>query len=109
MKKSEQIELKEIWRQRITAFDASGESKKKWCENNGLKDYQLRYWIKKLKSEEESKSPSNQWISIEMNEQNSVSSDELKVKIGEITLEVRAGFNPTLLSDVVKVLIPYAK
>uniref|UniRef100_UPI003F8FBEA3 IS66 family insertion sequence element accessory protein TnpA n=1 Tax=Enterocloster clostridioformis TaxID=1531 RepID=UPI003F8FBEA3 len=39
------------WADRIHAFQESGLSRKEWCQQNGIPQSTLGYWIRKLQSE----------------------------------------------------------
>ncbi|EET58718.1 hypothetical protein BRYFOR_09317 [Marvinbryantia formatexigens DSM 14469] len=39
------------WTDRISAFQASGLSRKDWCKQNGVPQSTLGYWIRKIQSE----------------------------------------------------------
>ncbi|HOA53955.1 MAG TPA: hypothetical protein PKI05_17005 [Thermogutta sp.] len=42
---------RELWAERIEAFLASGLSQRAWCQEHGLRQNQLGYWLRKLKPE----------------------------------------------------------
>ncbi len=96
-------ELRREWEQRIADYRASGLSRAKWCQQNSLKAHQLKYWLKRMEDPTVSSKPSTTWTSVVMV---NPSSDDgsIQVKIGECSIEVKQGFNPSLLADVVKVL-----
>lgn len=41
----------DLWAERISAFQASGLSRKDWCQQNGVPQSTLGYWIRKIQSE----------------------------------------------------------
>lgn len=41
----------DLWADRIHAFQESGLSRKEWCQQNGIPQSTLGYWIRKLQSE----------------------------------------------------------
>lgn len=89
----------------MAEFKASGQSATAWCAAQDLKVHQLRYWIYKFRSENESAKKQTQWLSVEIGELNADKPQEaLPVRVGKAMIEVRPGFNPKLLSDVVKTL-----
>lgn len=98
-------ELKREWDQRVANFKQSGLSVKKWCDQEGLKANQLRYWLKKLdESREVAEKP--QWIPVTLvHPQSEGNKKALPIKIGKVIIEVSPGYDPELLSDVVRTLI----
>ncbi|MFB4166291.1 IS66 family insertion sequence element accessory protein TnpB [Alteribacillus sp. JSM 102045] len=104
MDRSEHIK---IWEKRIAEFKASGLSVPKWCaEQDGISVPQMRYWLRKLKNirKETDTSSTSAWMTVEVNESFSLSNDSLHIHVGSATIEVKSGFDPVLLSDVIKVL-----
>ncbi len=98
-------ELQNKWEKQVTAFHESGMSAAKFCEANGLVEHQLWYWIGKFRKEKRKPTQSAQWVPVKVDEPITLHSDKpLIVKIGEAKIEVRAGFDPELLSAVVKTL-----
>ena len=41
----------DLWADRFHAFQESGLSRKEWCQQNGIPQSTLGYWIRKLQSE----------------------------------------------------------
>jgi hypothetical protein len=98
-------ENREMWEARVTEFKASDQSATAWCAAQGLKIHQLRYWIRKFKSDEESTTNQTQWLSVKIGGLEAGKPQEaLPVRVGKATIEVRPGFNPALLLDVIKTL-----
>lgn len=98
-------ELRETWHSRIQDYCSSGESAATWCQRNEIPPRQLWYWIRKFKNADVPKqaSPKLPWASVHIDES---SSDEapLIVKVGFASIEVRPGFDASLLTDVVRTL-----
>ncbi|GGJ81527.1 hypothetical protein GCM10008982_33730 [Anoxybacillus voinovskiensis] len=98
-------ELRQEWEQRIAAYRASGLTQATWCERNGVKIHQLKYWLKRIEGSNATPTPSTKWASVVMVDPSSDNNeDSIQVKIGECSIEVKQGFNPSLFADVVKVL-----
>lgn len=94
-----------MWESRVAEFKASGQSATAWCAAQNLKTHQLRYWLRKFKSEHESEQKQTQWLSVEIGDLGAIKPQEaLPIRIGKAIIEVRPGFDPKLLSDVVKTL-----
>ncbi|EJL38656.1 hypothetical protein PMI08_05382, partial [Brevibacillus sp. CF112] len=101
-----QAELREVWSTRINDYRASGERVATWCERHQVTPRQLWYWMRKLKGEDEPKQATNkpQWVPLQVKESTSDTASPLLVKVGSASIEIRSGFDPSLLADVVKVL-----
>ena len=98
-------ELKKEWDVRVAAFNASGQSIPKWCADQNLKTHQLRYWMRKLDSTEASLPIATEWFSIDIDKKSEETSSPLVVKVGQVGIEVKPGFDPELLAHLVKTLI----
>ena len=95
-------ELREVWRERVAAFRASGMSVRRWCAEQGIKEHQLRYWLRRLDSDD---TPGPRWIPVTLNGAGPWEEARgLVIRIGRATIEVEPGFDRTLLADVVRVL-----
>ncbi len=101
-----QEERREVWIARIKDYRSSGERAATWCERHGVTPRQLWYWMQKLKRTDESKQATRQpkWIPIHLDETSPDGTSPLLVKVGSATIEVRPGFDPSLLADVVRAL-----
>lgn len=103
MTKSRNLALRKEWEQRIADHKASGQSQTKWCEANGVSYHQFGYWKKRIKDQHKEKE-NNSWVSVIIEETQPTQCNSLMIKVGTVSIEVNPGFNPTLLSDVIKVL-----
>jgi transposase-like protein len=100
-----QAENRQKWESRVVAFKSSNQSATEWCAAYDLKTHQLYYWIRKLKSEDEPTVKQTQWLSVEVGELNTSSQPKaLPIRVGKATIEVSPGFDPALLSYVVRTL-----
>ncbi|MHB9038087.1 MAG: IS66 family insertion sequence element accessory protein TnpA [Armatimonadota bacterium] len=100
-----------LWQARVADYDASGLTMREWCERNGFRDGQLRYWLKRARDAGESQS----WACVELvdegisgrTESNPLAADgvQVTVRVGSATVEVRSGFDPSLLSEVLRVVV----
>ncbi len=94
-----------IWEKRIKDYEDSGLTIKVWCESNQIKEHQFLYWRKKLNSKQEKPSPS--LVPIDLNQTSKLINTDtaVKINVGSISLEVKKGFSPSLLKEVMKVLM----
>jgi hypothetical protein len=95
---------KNEWEKRIANFRLSGQTQEKWCEENNLTSNQLKYWLSKIEGSKAEKRPTPKWVPIVVEEADDVSNDTLEIKVGTVSIEVKPGFSPSLLAEVVKVL-----
>lgn len=107
--KTERIALQQEWEKRISEFRRSGQTRKAWCEGNQVSIHQFQYWFGKLyRQESRSRLQSGSWAQIRVDETVQEGSPRtqipLSVRIGPAVIEVRDGYNPSLLLDLVKVL-----
>jgi hypothetical protein len=94
------------WEKRIEEFKASGLSAAAWCKMQDLKPHRFNYYLCKDKPLKPSTPPTTRWLSVEI-ENSEVAPDQmpaLLVKVGEATIEVKSGFDPTLLCQLVRTL-----
>jgi len=99
-------EMAELWISRINDYRAGGERVATWCERHQVTDRQLWYWMRKLKKSEQLAPPASnpQWASVSIDEPASGGAVPIQVRVGTIAVEVRSGFEPALLADVVRTL-----
>ena len=94
-------ERRNYWASTIEEFRSSGKSVPAFCANRDIKLHQMRYWLKK----EKDKSAKNTltWLPLDLS--NPGLQKSLLVRVGGVAVEVRPGFDPKLLLDVVNTLI----
>lgn len=101
-------ERSEMWRERVAAFQASGQSVAAWCREQEIKEHQLRYWLRQSAPAEASTTqepPATRWLPITVLQgEQGDSENSLLVRAGDAVIEVRPGFDRTLLAEVVQVL-----
>ena len=98
------LERQKEWENRIAQYRDSGQSVKKWCADNNVKPAQLWYWLRKFKTNDEVHLfHSNQWLPVEVHDYTPMD-NALLVRVGEATIEVKPGFDPAMLSQVIRVL-----
>lgn len=101
-------ELQALWETRISEYQASGQSVREWCASQeGVSLRQLWYWLRKYKNQNVvSSGKSNRWLPVEISEKASIDQGHtLLVNVGTASIEVRPGFDPALLAQVVRVLV----
>lgn len=94
--------LRKEWEAQIADFKASGQSASKWCAAHHLKIHQFRYWLSKLSKP--AATTSSKWLPVEVDGQPDESMNTLLIRVGLATIEVKPGFDPALLTDVVRTL-----
>ena len=94
------VERQDLWAARITEFKGSGQSVRAWCTDQGINPRQLWYWLKKEK--QESAEPKLSWLPLDLSDESL--QNALVIRIGRVVIDVKPGFDPKLLLDVVKTL-----
>jgi hypothetical protein len=97
-------ELRKEWKRLIASYRASGQTQAKWCEANNLKLHQFKYWLKRIEGSTPKSAPAASFTPVVIEEPTLRLDDTLQVKIGEVSIEVKPGFNPSLLAEVVRTL-----
>jgi len=92
-------ELRDLWASRVAEFKSSGKSVPVWCVANGVSIHQMRYWLRK---EQTSASKAISWVPIDIS--NAGLQGFLLVRVGQVAVEVKPGFDPKLLLDVLRTL-----
>lgn len=98
-------ERKQMWQQRINAYKSSGEtSVKAWCKQNQVGLQSMYSWMKRLDVEATPVAFSpTQWVAIDSSSPFEESST-LTVKIGDVSIEIKEGFNQALFNEVLQIL-----
>jgi hypothetical protein len=100
-------EQQQEWETRIADYKASGQSAKEWCAANGMKPHQLWYRLRHDSAVKTGPVTSTRWLSVAVAGPTPGEHDDdaLLIRIGEAySIEVRSGFDPDLLSGVVRIL-----
>ena len=94
-------DIQNLWASRIAEFKASGQSVLAWCADQDVKPSRLWYWLRKER--QASSETAISWLPLNLSEAGFQTS--LLVRVGQVAVEVRPGFDPKLLVDVVNTLI----
>lgn len=96
------------WSARIADYRASDLSMAAWCDAHQVTKEQLKYWLRKLKVvHSEADGPIfSSWVPIKVSDpiQSTTHESSLVVHIGSVQIEIRPGFDPRLLREVVQSL-----
>jgi hypothetical protein len=95
--------LQEVWTKRITAYQTSGQTMKAWCAEQELTVHQLKYWL--YKDQKQTQTGTTTFRPVTVN-RHSAPTKALQIQVGMARIEVRPGFEPGLLRDVVAALTP---
>jgi transposase-like protein len=95
---------KKEWEAKIDAYKASGQSASAWCVAHNIKPHQLWYWMRKFKATEPTGKTPTKWLSVEVDEQSYETISILLVRVGSAEIEVKPGYDPKLLKEVVRTL-----
>lgn len=101
-------EVRIKWEARIQEFRNSGLSAAEWCRVHHLNVNQFRRWIHKFPVQDirEETSPAIRWLSVKTRDlaTPTASAPTITIRIGAAHIEVRDGFNPALLKQVIQAL-----
>jgi len=99
-------DMTEVWAARIGDYRASGERVAAWCERNEVTPHQLYYWMRKLRKAERQVPPASEqkWVALSLEESSTSEAPPIVIKIGAVTVEVQAGFDPSAFAAVVRTL-----
>jgi len=107
-------EKRTIWEKRISEQEASGLARKPWCARHGIQYTTFRYWLEKTGKLPVAKKPIVRtvvpamptWLELSPASELPIpsASDNLVVRIGEATVELRRGFDPELLREIMRAL-----
>jgi len=102
-----QAERQKEWENRIAQYRDSGKSVKEWCVANNVKADRLWYWLRKYKTNKDAPLVQpNQWMPVELSEHSPMEqNNSLTIRVGKAQIEVKGGFDPALLSQVVRALV----
>ena len=100
------------WRRHVEAFEASGQTRREYSEQHGIKVKQLDYWrgiARQGKSSRpiiqgKSSSSFGQWIPVQVSEAPNVEESQINIWVGTARIEVRHGFDRELLLQVLRAL-----
>lgn len=95
------------WAARVAEYSVSDLPMREWCEQNNCTENQLKYWIKKARKLSEDLGQT--WAQVEVSEigplaQCALSSSLIVIAIGRARVEVRSGFDPSILTEVLRVV-----
>ncbi|KPH66467.1 IS66 family insertion sequence element accessory protein TnpA, partial [Oceanobacillus caeni] len=93
-----------VWEERISSYKQSGLSIAKWCDENNVHESQFYYWKKKLNTDPKVDNTSSKWLSVEVDKYDNNPDSSILIKLGQASIEIKHGFDPSLLSEVVKAL-----
>ena len=95
----------EQWDACLASFDASGKTVSQWCREEEIPEHKLRYRLKK-REEMLNASPQEdeevRWLALE---NAPADSSGVSLRIGTVAVDVRRGFDPKVLADVLQALL----
>ena len=92
-----------LWGQRLAEHKTSGKSIAAWCREHSIRNNQFYYWRKKLHMAQVGNNRPVKWCPLEV-EQTNLAPSSIAVHVGAATIEIKQGFDPHLLRQIVKVL-----
>ena len=96
-------QLRREWKGIVTRYEREGgKNQSEWCRENGIGIRTFNRWYNIFKKETSIIPTVQGWIPLQITEEHQTPS--LNLKIGKVNIEVKKGFQPLLLAEVVKVL-----
>jgi hypothetical protein len=92
-------ETEALWRERVRAWRASGETVKQFAEHEQFAPATLRYWSSRLNRPEE---PG--FVRVVRRTTNPPAASDVIVEVANARVRVTRGFDATLLAEVVRAL-----
>lgn len=79
------------WKTRFNAWKASDLSVAQWCREEGIKDHQMYYWIRRFEDDKESKSEV-QWLAVDMESEPTtcIGDESIFIHVGPLVIIVFA-------------------
>jgi hypothetical protein len=94
-------ERRRLWEARIADYSTSGLSMEEWCAQQGVTRQQMRYWLERSRKN----AGKVEWTTVEIVEQETLEREGMTVYVGPARIEVRPGFDQSLLTDVLRVVV----
>lgn len=110
MRKTKKPEDRTVWEKRVNEYKASGQSQAAWCKEKGINPNTFNYWYLKFKTTATQKKKPVKWLAldtkaIEIKPKPGIEpACAIDVKIAWVTIEVKPGFDPAHLLNIVKTL-----
>lgn len=99
---------RQLWKERLEAFHASGQSANQWCRDHNIPVHQLRYRLRRA-TVEHSRSAARQshsWVALtEPSSESAPPSTGIVLRYGSLAIELQKGFDAQALSEVVRSLL----
>ena len=97
-------ELRKVWEQPIADYRKSGQTQVNWCKENQWSIHQFKYWLRKIENPIKNQGKSTKWASVTLEDHSQTVENSLRIEISGISIEVKPGFDPAFLSEVVRTL-----
>jgi transposase-like protein len=93
---------RKLWEALVADYAQSKLPVREWCDKHGVTDNQLRYWVKWFEDKEQEET-SVTWTPV-LVAPLLAAGEGISVHIGAARIEVRHGFDPDLLREVLLVV-----
>ena len=100
----EDSNLRDLWEQRLAEYQDSGKTIKAWCKEQSIRENQFYYWRRKIRIEKVEDNQAIKWLSINLADSSTSTSNSIAVHVGQMTVEVKSGFDHNLFREILKVL-----
>ena len=96
-------QIKQDWEAVIQQYETSEiKNQSEWCRKNGISLRNFNRWYNRFKKKQSPTPVAQSWLPVQITENSQGLA--LNLKIGKVTIEVKEGFQPSLLMEVVKTL-----
>ncbi len=97
--------LRSLWEQRLAEYESSGKTITAWCKEQSVRDNQFYYWRKRLRMDQVENNQPVKWLSLELDsKQANLVPDSIAVHVGQVTVEIKKGFDQNLFREIVQIL-----
>jgi len=92
------------WQQHVEAYNASGLTREAYSQKNRIQVYRLDYWRRKISriSRPQERVPANRWLPVRISDETPYNDAHIDLWIGPIRVEVKRGFDPKLLAELLR-------
>ena len=100
------IELVELWRERLEGFDESGLSAAEWCDNKGITLDRFYHWRKRFRNDNNPAQQPQGWAVLQVAKPSAqpAGTSAITLRVGPAAIEVPPGFDTEHLRAILRAL-----
>jgi len=97
--------LRSEWEAKINEFKTSGQSQAAWCKEKKINIHTFNYWFVKFKNAIAQEEKQTSWMPLTVSNSGKNTEDStINIKIGNVIIDIKHGFDPELLLKVTEAL-----